>query len=81
MVEGTTCYPRRTMVSYQRWTSIAYDVAKAKGAQLEGSGTQQTNQNLVSVIAEVWNERKSEISTATVAEAKSIARNEISVSA
>lgn len=67
------------MVTYQKWTSIAYDVAKAKGANLEGTGTQSTNQSLVSLIAEVWNDRKDELSTATVSEAQAIAQQEISV--
>lgn len=79
MVEGGTCYPRRTMVSYQRWTSICYEVARQKGAQLEGPGTQGENQALVSLIAEIWNERKPEISTATVAEARRIAEAEVVV--
>lgn len=62
------------MVSYQRWTSIAFDVAKQQGADL---GTEQTN--VISVAADVWNDRKSELSTATIAEARSIAENEITV--
>lgn len=77
---GTHVVPTKTMVSYQRWTSICYDVARSKGAELDGSGTQSNNQDLVSVIAEVWNERKEEISTATVSEAETIARNEVNVS-
>lgn len=80
MVEGGTSYPRRTMVSYQRWTSICYEVAREKGAQLSGEGTQQENQNLVSVIAEIWNDRKETLNTATVTEAKELAQREISVS-
>ena len=68
------------MVSYQKWTSIAYEVARQKGAQIDGEGTQQTNQQLVSVIADVWNDRKEDLSTATVSEARTIARQELSVS-
>ena len=68
------------MVSYQRWTSICYEVAREKGAELDGEGTQRTNQNLVSVIADVWNAEKGTISTATVSEAKNIARRELTVS-
>lgn len=71
--------PTESMVSYQRWTSIAYEVARQKGATLEGPGTQDENQALVSLIAEVWNERKDEISTSTVAEARNVARQEIEV--
>lgn len=68
------------MVSYQRWTSVCYEVARSKGARLEGQGTQQENQALISLIAEVWNERKDELSTATVSEARSVAQTEIQVS-
>lgn len=68
------------MVSYQKWTSICYDVANEKGAELTGPGTQGTNQTLVSLIAEVWNDRKAELNTATVAEAQNVARQEITVS-
>jgi hypothetical protein len=68
------------MVSYQRWTSVAYEVAKSKGANLEGTGTQTNNQDLIRVISEVWNDRKGELSTATVAEARDIARQEVTVS-
>lgn len=67
------------MVSYQRWTSIGYEVARQKGATLEGAGTQEENQELVSLLAEVWNDRKDEIATSTVAEARDIARREIAV--
>lgn len=68
------------MVSYQRWTSVCYEVARQKGATLEGPGTQDENRALVSVIAEIWNERKDELSTATVSEARNIARQEVEVS-
>lgn len=67
------------MVSYQRWTSICYEVARQKGASLEGSGTQDENQALISLIAEVWNDRKDEISSSTVAESRRIAQAEITV--
>lgn len=67
------------MVSYQKFTSICYDVAKTKGASLEGPGTQQNNQDLVSVIADIWNDYKDELIAATVAEAREIALREIEV--
>jgi hypothetical protein len=67
------------MVSYQKWTAIGYEVARSKGANLEGTGTQSANQELVSVLADIWNDRKSDLSTATVAEARNIARSEISI--
>lgn len=68
------------MVTYQKWTKLAYRVAKRKGADIEGPGTQANNQEMVSLIAEVWNDRKPELSSATVAEAKNIAEQEINVS-
>ena len=68
------------MVSYQKFTSICYDVAREKGANLEGTGTQSTNQELVSIIASIWNDRNPDLSTATVSEAKTIARQEITIS-
>lgn len=68
------------MVTYQRWTSVCYEVARQKGATLEGPGTQEENRTLISVIAEIWNERKQELETATLAEARTVARQEITVS-
>lgn len=70
---------RETMVSYQRWTAVAYEVAKSKGANLEGTGTQSNNQSLIKVVSQVWNDRKDELSHATVAEARDIARQEVNV--
>jgi hypothetical protein len=67
------------MVSYQTWTSIGHDVAKSKGAVLTGSGTQRTNQELISVLADVWQDRKEELSTATRSEARAIAEEEVNV--
>ena len=63
------------MVSYQRWTAVAFEVAKSKGMQ----SSQENSQNLVSVVADVWNERKSDLATATVQEARQVAENEIEV--
>jgi hypothetical protein len=67
------------MVSYQTWTAIAYEAAKAQGATLEGPQTASTNRELLSVIAEIWTDRKDELSTATRTEAREIADQEISV--
>lgn len=63
------------MVSYQKWTAVAFEVARSKGMR----SSQQNSQDLVSVLAAVWRERKDELSTATVAEAREIARSEIHV--
>lgn len=64
------------MVSYQRWTAIAFDVAKSQGFVT----SQESNQELISVAASIWRDRKGELSTATVSEAERIAQSEISVS-
>lgn len=63
------------MVSYQKWTSVAFEVARSKGMQ----SSQENSQDLVSVLAAVWRDRKDELSTATVAEARNIAESEIHV--
>lgn len=63
------------MVSYQRWTAIAFEEARSQGMQ----SSQENSQNLVSVIAAVWNDRKGELSSATVQQAKRIASEEIQV--
>lgn len=63
------------MVSYQKWTQIAFEIARSKGM----ASSQETSQDLVSVAAEIWNERKVELSAATVAEAEEIAEEEIHV--
>lgn len=63
------------MVTYQRWTSIAFEVARQQGMET----TRSNSQDLVSILADVWNDRKEELSAATVQEARSIAQSEISV--
>lgn len=65
--------PRIDMVSYQRWTSIAFQEARSQGME----NSQQNNQELVSIVAEIWQDRKRELSAATIAEAEEIAAAEI----
>lgn len=65
------------MVSYQAWTSVFFEVAEADGAQIE---TIEDGAEVVSVAADVWNDRKSELSTATMAEARDVAQQEVVVS-
>lgn len=62
------------MVSYQKWTSIAFEVSKEKGAQIEDISD---GSNVVSVAADIWRDRREELSTSTVSEAKDVARQEI----
>lgn len=63
------------MVSYQKWTEIAFEVAQSRG--LESS--QDAAAELISVAARIWNSRKQQLETATVAEARQIASDEIQV--
>jgi hypothetical protein len=65
------------MVSYQAWTSILFEVVKEEGAEFENISD---GGEVVSVGADVWQERKTELRTATRAEARDIARQEVSVS-
>lgn len=74
-VPGT--FRHEPMVSYQRWTSLAFETAKAQGYD---TSTAEKNAEAVSEFADVWNRRKAELSTATVSEAREIAEQEISVS-
>lgn len=64
------------MVSYQKWTSIAFEVAKQKGME----NSQENSQALVSLVAKLWRENKEALSTATIAEARATAEAEITIS-
>lgn len=64
------------MVSYQRWTAIAFEVAQQKGMR----NSQGNTKSLVSaVVAPVWQDRKDELKAATIAEAEAIAQQEVVV--
>lgn len=63
------------MVTYQTWTSVAFTVAESKGMET----SQENNADLMSVAAEVWNDRKEELSTSTRSQAKQIAESEINI--
>lgn len=67
------------MVSYRRWVAIVHDIVEAKGLALTGPGTADRNQQVVSVSAEIWNRRKSELEGASEELARRIANEEISV--
>lgn len=62
------------MVSYQKWTSLVFE-------QVPKSVRQDSATDIVSVGADVWNDRKEELRTATIAEARQIAQQEIEVTA
>lgn len=64
------------MVSYQKWTSIVFEVAKEKGEVID---SQKASAQTVSVGADIWRDRKDELTAATIAEAKNVARQEITV--
>lgn len=80
------------MVAYQEWTQIAFNVAKARGFDPARPGRQRTlaggrsfskdnpNAQAVAVFAEIWNERKDEIKSASRSEAREIAQDEVTIS-
>ena len=64
------------MVTYQKWTQIAFKIARQKGMR----SSQENSQDLIgAVVAPVWRDRRDELSAATVSEAERIAGEEISV--
>jgi hypothetical protein len=72
------------MVSYETWTSIAFEVARQRGASFSTtqseiqSGDSPTAQ-AISVFAEIWNDRKPELQQASESEARQIAEEEVQV--
>lgn len=58
------------MVSYQKFTSICYKMAKKKGVQFEGisDGAAFTSQ-----IADYWNKNKTDVKPMTVSQATDLA--------
>lgn len=75
---------RRMPVDYQQWISIGFDVARDKGfarsttqAQINSGNAPEAD--LMSVLADIWNDRKSEIRQ-SVAAAQRVADEEIEVS-
>jgi len=65
------------MVQYHVWIGAVRAAAKAQGADLRDF---EANSNVVSVGADIWNDRKEEIRKANAQEARAIADEEISVS-
>lgn len=63
------------MVTYQKFTKLAFEVAQSQGMQ----STRENTTDLVSIVAEIWNERKAELMVATDAEARIILEQELSV--
>jgi hypothetical protein len=44
------------MVTFATYVKLAYEVADQKGATLSGPGTQDENQQFMSMLADVYNE-------------------------
>lgn len=65
------------MVEYSTWVSAVRAEASAQGADLSDF---ETNSQLISVAADVWNDRNSELQSATGQMAEQIAAEEVSVS-
>lgn len=65
------------MVTYPQFTSVVFDVATAEGAQFDSINDGQA---VIKVAADVWQDRKEELQTATLAEARDVARQEVQVS-
>lgn len=63
------------MVEYEDWISVAFEVADRKGF----ASNFDNNQELVSVAADVWRDRKQELRSASRSQAEAIAANEIHV--
>lgn len=64
------------MVDYSTWVSTVRTEAVAQGADLSDF---EANSEVVKVAADVWNDRKQEIQSATGQEAERIAADEVTV--
>ena len=63
------------MVSYQKFTSIAFEVAQSKGAQINGVGDGGTFVgNVVSVL---WRQHRDDLTGMTIQQARQFAQNHI----
>lgn len=64
------------MVEYSQWVGIVRTEAVSQGADLSDF---EENSNVVSVAADIWNDRKAELKAATGREAEQIAADEVTV--
>lgn len=64
------------MVDYSTWVSTVRTEAAEQGADLNDF---ETNSDVVSVAASIWNDRKDELQQATGREAEQIAGDEVNV--
>lgn len=65
------------MVEYSDWVGIVRRVASRKGADLSDF---EENSAVVSVAADIWNDRKRELQQASQSRAEEIASAEVNVS-
>lgn len=65
------------MVNYETWVSVVRTEANRQGADLRQF---DENSNVVSVAADIWNDRKQELQNATEREARRVAEGEVNVS-
>lgn len=66
------------MPRYSTWTSIAFDVARSKGARFEGS-VPNGAEDVISVAASVWSEDKERYRAMTEQQARAVLEDEIQV--
>jgi hypothetical protein len=66
------------MVSYQRTVELAFDMAEEQGLRYssDGSGSPEARE-LMSVVSEVWQDRKRDLKQATISQARSILEDEV----
>lgn len=64
------------MVEYHEWVSIVFAEAKAQGFE----ASFDENNTVVTVAADVWNDRSAELKTASGSQARKIAGQEVTVS-
>lgn len=67
------------MPKYSQWTSIAFDVARSKGAKFSGSPPSAAS-DIISVAADVWSEDPDRYRRMTKQQAREVLSDEIQVS-
>jgi hypothetical protein len=65
------------MVEFSRYVEIGYEVAREKGAELSGPGTQEANREFMSMLSEAYNQN--DHSEASEQAARRFLREEITV--
>ena len=64
------------MVQYHDWVGIVRSTAERKGADLSKF---DSNSDVIAVAADIWNDRKTEISPASRTKAQEIADEEVTI--